>query len=774
VNLSVVPVLAIVAIVGVAALLLWTRRLASQTGGVNGPLDALEREPATQIPLRAGVADMNAGPDLGVDEPATQALSGEEDSTIPEPAALAGNGRTAPARVVGADETRNESTIAADPGFALELSSGTIAVDTAPVAEGAPAASSPAPVDAAAPCRELETPAVSDVDPAQAAGEHDEEQPQVTEGGSGEPATTGCGSATEALSGIERQAGLEESATEIGPDVVTDCAVITPDAHHTGLGDAGDSQRSSEKSDAAPPAEPDRVIPTEEEDIPGEPALATPPVGAGALEQSAPVAGQPSDDLQEDSTRGTPEVATLVVRDDPASISSAPPSAAGSRARRRPPVHRDRRGSRRVTGSSVRPALGDSAKGATGTADVSIRLLLHPIQKTAAFSVVLARPDGFPGCITLTTGGDALGAYDERRYDDIDVPAGASLLGGELRFESLEGFKWVRSARRVQILSTAPSELGLISVPAARTGREHAIVCRPADVPEVRRIADLTGSPPLVSHGGWCGVPPDCAVFSGYWPERAVNENLEISLRPLDPGASIEIDLSGGLPVRLRAYAEGHPPAIAIEGLPAGTTVSIGGEAARRTENGHWVAAGWDAPGRHTIDVVPGPSLTYEIMPDPARGAGWTFWNVYENRFGAGGDLPWARAEICGAQVAGPSGSAALAAETQAVMIVLSINGSAAMLRGRPEASVSVGVLYGDPAFLICASGTRRSQGRVIWLGSRDSVGARTSRAPDRAWIEAVRMAAARRLPLVGADETGRRAWRMAVARARRLARAGR
>ena len=41
----------------------------------------------------------------------------------------------------------------------------------------------------------------------------------------------------------------------------------------------------------------------------------------------------------------------------------------------------------------------------------------------------------------------------------------------------------------------------------------------------------------------------------------------------------------------------------------------------------------------------------------------------------------------------------------------------------------------------------------------------------DLHWANLVRSAASRRLPLLGADEAGERAWRAAVARARRLTR---
>jgi hypothetical protein len=84
---------------------------------------------------------------------------------------------------------------------------------------------------------------------------------------------------------------------------------------------------------------------------------------------------------------------------------------------------------------------------------------------------------------------------------------------------------------------------------------------------------------------------------------------------------------------------------------------------------------------------------------------------------------------------------------------------------------VSVGAVPPGAAFLLSAAGPRRYQGRIIWIRDGAPIPHLTS-APHRfALGNLVRSAASRRLPLVGADEAGERAWRTAVARARRLTR---
>lgn len=434
-------------------------------------------------------------------------------------------------------------------------------------------------------------------------------------------------------------------------------------------------------------------------------------------------------------------------------------------------VYRDRRGSRRARPSPAR-SRNNGRQSNVVPAEISLRLSLHPIQRTVRLSVVLARPEGFPDCVTLTLDGQRVQAYDDRRYDDIDVPVGMRLLDDELRFDSAERFQFLRSARRIQIFATTPIDPDQVSVSAARARTEHAILCHATDVDEVRRIARLTDSPPLVSHDGWPGVPAGCAVLSAYSPERAITEAIEPSLRTLDPGVSISIGLSGGLPIRPRTFAQGYPPQISIDDLPDGTSVTIGGETAQQAESGGWIAPGWDAPERHIIDIVPGPSLTYEIAPDPMSADGWPWWNAYSDRFEPS-VAPWARAEICGAHVTGPSGKVIITSDTQSTVVALGAHSTAVALRHRPDMPVSVGAVPPGAAFLLSASGARRHQGRIIWIGGGAPIRYDTPADVDLHWANLVRGAASRRLPLLGADEAGERAWRAAVARARRLTRGG-
>ncbi len=494
--------------------------------------------------------------------------------------------------------------------------------------------------------------------------------------------------------------------------------------------------------------------------------------GASAGDE-ADANGHTADDDADGSAVEANEAATSEAAPDQASpeIAEEPEPGGNDLRPRRPTVHRDRRGKRRAPPPPAATGQNPPPRTVLPPAAALLRLALNTYRRTATLSLMLSRPEGFPErAALLLDGGIEVGAYDESRYDDIDIPWTSDLLAGELRINSVEGFRWVRSSRRVQIFAADPSEPDLVSVSAVRVGTEYALICRIGDVPAIRAIAQQAGSPELVPLDRWQGIPEGWSVLSGYNPAHATGPIDEAEFRPLDAGADVDITLGGGLALRPRVFAEGHPPQIEISPVPEGATVTIGGQAAIQNARGSWEAPGWDTPGQHIIDVVPGASATYEIAADPGNAEGWTFWNAHEEL--PAGRSAWSRAGVCGAMLRGAVGEIVLACETQSTMIALGANRGAVALKQRSDANVSVALLAEPPAFLVATSGLRRRQGKVIWLGqSGASPGSTADRSPDFAWADAVHAAAVRRLPLVGADKAGEAAWRTAVVRARNLRR---
>lgn len=445
--------------------------------------------------------------------------------------------------------------------------------------------------------------------------------------------------------------------------------------------------------------------------------------------------------------------------------------------RLRPPKsarHRDRRGQRRPVQPKPAAASSEASPSPAAVlrtpAEARLRLIIHPVRRTVSISVVLARPAGYPDSITLLLGaGTDIGAYGEDRYDDVDLEWIPSLLSGEVRLDSREGYQWLRSSRRIHIFSEQANEQGLMSVGSATLNSPIAVVCMQEDAEAVRSAAVACGSPEPVSHECWTGVPEGWAVLSGYRPAHAASMPLDPHLTTLDPGVGAEIRLSGGLQVRSGSFAQGCPPRIEIQPFPAGAQVTIDGMVAEMNNDGCWRAAGWDRPGDHLVDVVPGPSLTYRIVGDPWTEGGWESWDAHSDRFLMPNDAPWARTQICGARVAGPSGEHVVAAEAMSSVIALGLRRGVAMLRVRPDAPVAVGLLREVPAFLISSSGPRRIQGRVDWLAPPS--GDRLARIIDLSWVAVVRSAASRRLPLSTGSPAGQEAWRRARVRARRYRR---
>ncbi|WP_454629214.1 hypothetical protein [Bradyrhizobium cenepequi] len=449
---------------------------------------------------------------------------------------------------------------------------------------------------------------------------------------------------------------------------------------------------------------------------------------------------------------------------------SADPPVRTRQRRSNPAQHRDRRGQRRAVApqaapGSERAAAADAALRAP--AEAKLRLMLHPIRRTATLSAVLARPAGYPDRISLLLGeGAEVGAYSEDRYDDVDIEWTADLLSGEVRLDCEEGYQWLRSGRRIHIFGEVADEPGILSVGSAGLLSPSTIVCRSEDAAAVHAAAEACGSPALVSHDHWSGIPDGWMVLSGYRPAHAAASGLATGLTVLDPGVGSEIRFSEGLRIRAASFAEGGPPRIEIAPFPAGATVTIDGRPAELGEDGAWTADGWEKPGDHLIDVVPGPSAAYRIIEDPWTRDGWEAWDAHPERFGASAHAPWAVAQVCGAAVSGPGGEYIVAADAMLSVVCLGLRRGAIALRGRPDAPVAVGLLGEPPAFLISASGQRRKQGRISWLSPVPP--ASGSRAIDTLWVAEVRSAAARRLPLDGGGAPAEDAWRKARERARR------
>ena len=497
---------------------------------------------------------------------------------------------------------------------------------------------------------------------------------------------------------------------------------------------------------------------------------------ADAKEMDTEAAVQP--DIEVEGETGEPAAITDPRADDSSELFGSGESGATENAGEamltrlrpsKPAQHRDRRGHRRAVSPKAGPASAEySAVDAAlrAPAEAKLRLILHPIRRTAALYAILTRPPGYPDHVTAIFGDlQEVGAYDEDRYDDIDLDWTEGLLSAELRLDCKEGYQWLRSSRRIQLFGKLADEQGVVSVGSAALSSPTTIICMREDAASVRAAAEECGSPELEDHENWSGIPDGWTVLSGYRPTRAAASALDTGLTGLDPGVGSEIRFSEGLRIRAASFAECSPPKIEIIPLPTGATVTIDGRPAALGDDNAWRAQGWNEPGEHLVDIVPGPSAAYRILEDPFATCGWETWDAHPERF-SGTRAPWALAEICGAAVLSPGGGYVIAAEATMSVVCLGLRSGAATLRGRPDAPVAVGLLMEPPAFLISASGPRRNHGRISWLNP--SAPSSSPYGIDVKWVTEVRSAASRRLPLDGGGTPAEDAWRKAKERARR------
>lgn len=430
-----------------------------------------------------------------------------------------------------------------------------------------------------------------------------------------------------------------------------------------------------------------------------------------------------------------------------------------------PAVFRDRRGARRPanaqTEQSPRPE-GRSAR--TRQGEVGFRLTIDPIRRRIQLSAVLSRPEGFSEEITISRSDEPTQAFDLSRYDDIDTAWTPDLLEGEFRLkDETQRLEWLRTARPFQIFAAAIGEPDLMTISAAVLGGENTIVCREADASTIEAIAIEAGSPALKRFAGFQGVPNGWTVLGGYVPSRGL-ASPPAWLKPLDPGADIQIIFSDGFKIRAATYAQGEPPRVLIEGMPSNCEVFIGGQPAEMREDGSWFAPGWDMPAKHVVDIVPGPSQSYEIVGDPAYGAGWVSWSAHEHLVPAVAGA----AAICGAMVACPKGRTVLAIEPASSIVALGAQHQVKTLSLRQDAPAAISALSFEPLFVIVSSGGRRANGKILVLDYPAPVTEPRPETFSRQWIAAVRGSAARRIPIQPETAAAKEIWGSATRAARR------
>lgn len=453
---------------------------------------------------------------------------------------------------------------------------------------------------------------------------------------------------------------------------------------------------------------------------------------------------------------GAAMLETPAIPSDAAPVLPSTPSQPQPPGRPRTAVHRDRRGSRRAAEARKTAPSDQHATLQRRPSDLRLRLELDHRAQTALLSAVVARGEGYPDTIFVGIDhAETVAAFNERRYDDVPLDWNCDLLRAEIRLRDIaQGYSWLHSARTVHIFTDEPGESDLLTVAAAISGRRHALIVPAAIADRIVALAELAGSPKPKDLAGWGGIPDGWAVLDGYVPVQAIEQELMRELKPLDPGVPVVITFAGGLRIRSNAWAEGSPPEIRVEPLPANATVTIGAQTAEQHADGRWTAPGDAEPGTHVVDVVPGPSVSYTILADPARSGEWNSAPAEES----------GTAQISGACATGANGRPVIALASPGSVTAIGSRGGIHEFAPRLGYALSSGAPPFKPDFLLVSWGQRRTHGRIVWLGGLcDGSGV----PPCARWMAMVRAAAARQLAVTPDTPEAKQAWHRTVAAAR-------
>jgi hypothetical protein len=198
--------------------------------------------------------------------------------------------------------------------------------------------------------------------------------------------------------------------------------------------------------------------------------------------------------------------------------------------------------------------------------------------------------------------------------------------------------------------------------------------------------------------------------------------------------------------------------------MPSNCQVFIDETPAERDEDGRWSAPGWDAPGQHVVDIVPGRSSTYHIMPDPALREGWEPWAAHASLAPA----LTGTAAVCGAMLFSPDGRTVLATEPASSVTALGARHEIKMLTIRPDAPAALAALAFEPLFAVLSSGGRKDDSKILVLDFPAAAVDQLPRKLDSRWASKIRDMAARRVPVRPETPAAKAAWRTATREARR------
>ncbi len=365
---------------------------------------------------------------------------------------------------------------------------------------------------------------------------------------------------------------------------------------------AGEASRAAAEAEARRKVEEERASLVAQAEARGN-AADTPPLTnvADGEAETLPVTAE-----SEAQTEDGPGSAAEADEPEPARRARAPryrAPAGGPPAPRSPPGNAAKRADRVTGGNHALP--------------VELRILFER-GDSVRVSLLPKRTSGLPDELSVWTASGAIDlvARQDDWYQDVDPQnLGAFLRDGVLWRYGATGQEWLLSGREIFVLASGTAHRGLVSCPRFVLGREHAVLCtvgRLAAVDAVLRQAGCDGWRQLDENDG---APAGWLVLRGVIPRHPVppTDRADI-LNVLRPLPEIEIELEGGVCLGYASWLAEHPPAICVYGDPDHVgTVQIDGQTATSSEDGGYVAPGWDSVGAHQV-WCSGAIRTYSLV----------------------------------------------------------------------------------------------------------------------------------------------------------------
>lgn len=296
------------------------------------------------------------------------------------------------------------------------------------------------------------------------------------------------------------------------------------------------------------------------------------------------------------------------------------------------------------------------------TRDRAIPIEVRLVFEKAGFcrvSLLPRRVVGMPSEFAVEGSGSPpeLHALQDDWYQDVMLAEIAHLLREGIEWAgALPGGAAARlslSGRGIFVLARHDELSGFVSTERLVLGEEHVVLCVAERLPDVRAAIALTESPAPTELDSSSGIPAGWIGLRGVRPQEPVapspSGDIIDALRPLP---DVEIALVNGIRIDRQTWLSGFPPAIKFRGDTRTLgVITIDGQEATRSQEGEYVAPGWDSLGEHTISCI-SSSRRYAIR---SGADGWEPWDAYAWSLGeptASGTQ--SRPAICGVLVRPP------------------------------------------------------------------------------------------------------------------------